>query len=354
MFMFDVEYIFEQPAFAFQQKQKEQVLNSLLWKLHQKHLEHSPEYQKISEEIFGNGKTEGLSQLPYLPVSLFKSRLLQSVPQEDVFKVLTSSGTTGQIPSRVVLDRQTAQLQTRALSHIFTEILGPKRLPMLVVDSKRVIKDRKSFSARGAGILGMSVFGRRPVYALDDDFKLDHKVVEAFAREYAGQPVFIFGFTFMIWQFLVESGIQADFTAGTLVHSGGWKKLISQQVNNVTFKDRLHKALGIVPANVRNFYGMVEQVGSVFPEDENGFLHCPAFADVLIRNPQTLELVPDGQPGLIQVISCLPSSYPGHSILTEDLGVIRGVDQGQWGGKSFEILGRVPKAEVRGCSDTFE
>ena len=30
--------------------------------------------------------------------------------------------------------------------------------------------------------------------------------------------------------------------------------------------------------------------------------------------------------GLIQVISLLPSSYPGNSILTEDIGVILGED----------------------------
>ena len=65
--------------------------------------------------------------------------------------------------------------------------------------------------------------------------------------------------------------------------------------------------------------------------------------------------MPDGEVGLVQVVSCLPTSYPGHSLLTEDLGVIRGVDDPRLGmkGRFFEILGRVPQAELRGCSDTF-
>ena len=59
---------------------------------------------------------------------------------------------------------------------------------------------------------------------------------------------------------------------------------------------------------------------------------------------------------MIQVVSCLPTSYPGHSLLTEDLGVIRGTDRPdlELRGRCFEVLGRVPRAELRGCSDTFE
>jgi hypothetical protein len=50
----------------------------------------------------------------------------------------------------------------------------------------------------------------------------------------------------------------------------------------------------------------------------------------------------------------LPESYPGHSILTEDLGRITAVDTCPCGrlGKALRIEGRVPKAELRGCSDT--
>ena len=52
----------------------------------------------------------------------------------------------------------------------------------------------------------------------------------------------------------------------------------------------------------------------------------------------------------------LPRSYPGHSLLTEDLGVLLGEDDCPCGrkGKYFKVTGRVPRAEVRGCSDTYE
>ena len=95
---------------------------------------------------------------------------------------------------------------------------------------------------------------------------------------------------------------------------------------------------------------MAEQVGSVFVECEAGHLHAPQLADVVIRDPYTLAPLPQGQTGLIQVLSAIPSSYPGHSILTEDKGRVLGTDDCPCGrkGRYFEVHGRLPKTEVRG------
>ena len=99
---------------------------------------------------------------------------------------------------------------------------------------------------------------------------------------------------------------------------------------------------------------MIEQIGTVFLEGPSGnSLYCPDFADVVIRNPETWEEQPVGEPGVIEVVSTLPRSYPGHVLLTEDLGVCNGIDDGDWPGKHFSVLGRLPKAEARGCSDTL-
>ena len=66
-------------------------------------------------------------------------------------------------------------------------------------------------------------------------------------------------------------------------------------------------------------------------------------------------LLPNGVPGLIQLVSVLPESYPGHSILTEDTGFIIGEDDCPCGrlGKTFKVCGRIKNAEIRGCSDTY-
>jgi len=88
-------------------------------------------------------------------------------------------------------------------------------------------------------------------------------------------------------------------------------------------------------------------------ECEEGFFHAPAFGDVVIRSKRNLEPCPKGEEGVVQTLSALPVSYPGHSLLTEDLGTIYGVDDCPCGrlGRRFQISGRAPEAELRGCGD---
>jgi hypothetical protein len=255
--------------------------------------------------------------------------------------------------SRIYLDKAAAATQTRQLGATVQTVLGPKRLPMLLVDTKAMLKDRRSFSARGAGVLGMSTFGRDHVWALDGDGHVDVDAIRGFLGKHGGAPFLIFGFTYMVWLHLYEvardNGL--DLSNGILIHSGGWKKLVDQAVSPEEFRARL---AGVGLTRTHNFYGMVEQIGTIFLEGPSGgSLYCPDFADVVIRDPQTWAELPPGEPGLIEVVSTLPTSYPGHVLLTEDLGVVHGVDDGDWPGKHFSVMGRLPRAEARGCSDTY-
>ena len=95
---------------------------------------------------------------------------------------------------------------------------------------------------------------------------------------------------------------------------------------------------------------------SVYMQCEEGHLHAPIFSDVLIRRGSDFSLCEHGERGIVQVVSMLPRSYPGHSLLTQDEGTILGEDDCPCGrkGKYFAIHGRLKNAEVRGCSDTFE
>ena len=71
-------------------------------------------------------------------------------------------------------------------------------------------------SARGAGILGFSIFGTRPCYALDEHMELDLDGVRAFLEEHQGETIFLFGFTFIIWKHVVraleERGVIEEYT----------------------------------------------------------------------------------------------------------------------------------------------
>jgi hypothetical protein len=348
--------LIQQPQYSLPQAEKEAVLLAELTRLGKSHRERSAQYARLTRILFpGSVNPHNLAELPYLPVGLFKEHLLSSVPDSEIFKILQSSGTTGQTPSRVVLDKETAQLQTLALSRIMTTVLGPKRLPMILVETTDLIRDRRQFNARAAGLLGMINFGRDHFYALDTNLELLVSKLKDFLLRFGGGPFLIFGFTFLIWsrfyQPLVDAGL--DLSNGILIHSGGWKKLQEQAVSAADFRAALREAMGLT--RVYNFYGMVEQVGSVFLEGDDGYLYPPNFADVIVRDPHTFEEIPHGQTGLLEVLSALPRSYPGHCLLTEDLGVVHSVDSSACGrlGKAFSVVGRIPKAELRGCSDVI-
>jgi hypothetical protein len=316
------------------------------------------EYRRILNAAFdGRSRFEALSDFPALPVRLFKALTLKSIPDLEVFKTLLSSGTTGQQRSRIFLDRETARAQTHALTRIVTAFLGDERLPMGIIDHPGVVKDRDAHTARAAGVIGFSQFGRDHAYFLrDEDLSPDWPTIETFLDKQRGQRLFLFGFTYMVWKGLVEavvkSGRSLDLSGAVLIHGGGWKNLADEQVTNPEFKKRLRDLFGV--ERVHNYYGMVEQTGSIFMECEAGYLHSPDFVNVLVRHPRTLQPLPFGYMGLIECFSPIPRSYPGHVLLTEDQGVVYGEDGCTCGrmGKYFTVEGRLPSAELRGCSDT--
>ncbi len=341
---------------------KEKLLTERLAELTRHHRANCPEYEAMLKSIsFDESKISDYSELPFLPVRLFKELELRSAAKEDIVKTMTSSGTTGQAVSRIYLDRVTSSNQQKTLVKIVSSFTGSSRMPMLIIDCPSVIKNRAMFSARGAGILGFSMFGSDRQYALNDDMQLDIETVEKFLEKHSGERILLFGFTFMIWQHFYRElvklrdtmGKTFDLSNGILIHGGGWKKLVSEAVSQERFKECLTDVCGL--HDVHDYYGMVEQTGSIYMQCECGHLHASVFSDVIIRDPYDFSVLPQGEKGIIQVVSTIPESYPGHSLLTEDEGILLGEDDCPCGrlGKYFMVAGRLQNAEIRGCSDTY-
>ncbi len=356
----DINDILNIAPYSLDRKEKRVLLNTVLRDLTKHHYTNCSSYKKMLDAIgLDISNLPEYDALPFLPVRLFKEFELLSVAKENIIKTMTSSGTTGQQVSRIFLDKETSLNQTKVLTKIVSAFIGNKRIPMLILDSSSVLKNRNMFSARGAGILGFSMFASKRIYALDEDMNLNTEAIESFLHQHKGSPIFMFGFTFMVWQHfykqLQKTGYHPDLSQGILIHGGGWKKLLSESVSSEEFKKRLNSVCDISVNNIHDYYGMVEQTGSIYMECEQGHLHTPVFSDVLIRRPIDFNLADVGERGIIQVVSVLPKSYPGHSLLTEDEGVILGEDNCPCGrkGKYFKIYGRIKNAEIRGCSDTY-
>ena len=98
---------------------------------------------------------------------------------------------------------------------------------------------------------------------------------------------------------------------------------------------------------------IVAKKGSIFFESQKcGYYHTSIFSDIIIRDSK-FRIVKNRNKGLIQLLSVLPTSYPGHNVLTEDIGEIIGEDDCKCGlkGKYFKVYGRLQKSEIRGCGN---
>lgn len=304
---------------------------------------------------------EYIADLPYLPVGAFKADPpLMLVDREDVVRTLTSSATSGQTPSRVALDAPTSKRMVKGVASILRDFIGPRRRPYLVLDAPETLTRPEELGARGAAIQGLRSFATQIVCAMQTaggELTLDEGTLFDFVDRWRQEEVLLYGFTYVVWQHFVQPlkarGIRLTLPHARLLHSGGWKRLEDQAVSREAFIAGVASALGCVETRVLDFYGMVENVGVVYPDCEYGYKHVPAFAQVIVRDPLTLQPVHTGQQGLVQVCSALPTSYPGYLVLTDDIAEVFGYDGCPCGrrGIRFRFVKRVPKVEIRGCGN---
>ena len=299
-----------------------------------------------------------VEELPYVHVGLFKHLDLRTAGEGiEHQRILESSATTGAQASRIALDERSTTLQARSSQAILADFVGAAPRPLVVLDSVRSLRRRGDVSARVAAALSLQPFATDMHFLLEDPADPESVRWDELLQVLAGsEELLVYGFTWILWlawgaaerppevdQALAGKRIQ-------FVHSGGWKKLEAARVDRATFDAALLRGLAPDSAVV-DYYGLVEQVGVVYPLCEEGFRHAPVWADVLVRDSWTAAPLVD-EPGQLQLLNLLALGAPYHSVLTEDLGrLVPGACPCGRGARRFELLGRVPKAELRGCAD---
>ena len=332
---------------------KENKFSEEIYNLTKFHYRHSKEYKKIIDFLYPLSFKQKIESIPFLPAKLFKEIDLKSISDDKVFKILNSSGTSGGNPSKIYLDKDNAKKQTLVLNEIVSKILGKKRIPMLIIDEKKDILNPKKFDAKTAAILGFSLFGRNHFYLIKNN-QIDYENLNIFLDKYSNDNFFVFGFTSLIYDYLIKildrKKVKKNFMKSILIHGGGWKKMEKIKISNKIFKKKLKDKLNI--EKVFNYYGLIEQTGSIFFECKKcGCFTTSKYSEVLVRG-KNLQILKNNSKGYIQLLSLLPKSYPGHSILTEDIGEIVENDCNIcFGKKKFLVHGRAEKSEIRGCSD---
>ena len=357
-----INKLFEINPYSLNKKKKKNTILKFTNFLNLHHYKKNKNYRKIIKEVYKNRLFfNEIKKMPFLTSSIFKDIDLKSVKKKDVIKELNSSGTSGSNLSKIYLDKLNASNQVKTLKNIVQSEIGRERLPMLIIDcNPRELKTNFSkISARIAAINGFSIFGKNHTFALTPDLKIDHSKVKLFLNKYKDKPFLVFGFTSLIFLNFIkklDNKIKKnDFVNGIIIHGGGWKKLENLNISNLKFRELLKKNIGA--KNIINYYGLVEQTGSIFLECNKcrNFI-TTNFSEVIIRD-KDFESQKKNKRGIVQLISIIPTSYAGHILLTEDEGMI--IDNKKCtkcekkNGTKFKIYGRTKMAELRGCSDTI-
>lgn len=338
------------PAYA---ARDEAALLGELDVLVQHHQMHCEPYARLTEALAPAGRIE---DLPFVHVGLFKRMPLDSASGIGRQRTVLSSSTSG-VASRIAVDARSSELQGRSSELILADFLGTERGPLLILDSVHSLRQRDEFSARIMAAMSLKPFASEVFFLLKDaaDPASLHLEQLACALRTPGR-LLVYGFSWMVWLAWAQRRLPAELAAElrtrriAFVHSGGWKKLEASSVDRETFDAAL--LAGCAPGStVLDYYGLVEQLGIVYPLCEHGARHVPRWAAVLVRDSWTLEPLP-AAPGQIQLLNAITWGTPSHSVLTEDLGrLLPGPCPCGRAGPRFELLGRVPKAELRGCSN---
>lgn len=348
----------EQADSAFKEALKQEIIF---------HYENNPMYRRFCDtKGFNPFEWNGnMEIIPPVAVSVFKDLGfgLASVPDNEVQMALQSSATSG-VPSTIVVDKTTAKRQSKAMVKVMSDFIGKSKLPFLImdIDPRSGGMARALLGARFAAVTGYLKFSSKTGYFLKTtdagvsyfDIEGIKEFLETLAED---KPVVVFGFTYILYQNVLkaieESGEKIHLPAGSkIIHIGGWKKLESEKISKDIFNKRLAEAFGIIPSDVIDIYGFTEQMGLNYPDCACGCKHSSSYVRVLARDAVTREILPPGKEGMLEFISPVPHSYPGNAVLTDDIGIIEEGDC-PYGrpGTRFRIVGRMKKAEARGCGD---
>lgn len=129
------EDILQVEPYSLKKEEKKKLLTERLLDLTRLHRNNCNQYADMLDSIsFDIDKAGSYEDLPFLPVRLFKEMELRSVPEADIVKTMTSSGTTGQSVSKIYLDRATSSNQQKTMVKIVSDFTGSARMPMIIID----------------------------------------------------------------------------------------------------------------------------------------------------------------------------------------------------------------------------
>lgn len=294
--------------------------------------EHCEVYRKYIANLRVQPETiTEVSQIPYLPISFFKShQILSTVTEPQI--VFSSSGTTGMVQSKhFVTD---LSLYEESFNKAFDLFYGPaEELCILALLPSYLEREGSSLIYMIDALLKRS--------GHPDSGYFLHNHAELFRnlenQKSNNQKTVLIGVTYALLDFLEQFKI--SFPNLIVMETGGMKGKRKEMV-----REELHQILteGFGVTSIHSEYGMTELLSQGYSKG-SGIFECPPWMQITLRDTNDpLSLIDSGRTGGINVID-LANLNSCSFIASQDLGRIDSKGH-------FEVLGRFDNSDIRGCN----
>ena len=272
-----------------------------------------------------------VADIPFLPIEFFKSYEVIKQGAKAV-KVFESSGTSGSIPSKhYVAD---TAIYERSFLNGFKRFYGePEEFTILALLPSYIERGNSSLIYMADKLIRLS--GKKESGFFLNEFEKLHDIL--LKLKAWKEKVILLGVTFALLDF--AELFNTDFKDLIVMETGGMKgkrdELTREEVH-----ERLCAAFGV--SEIHSEYGMTELLSQGYSKG-NGIFETVPWMKVLTRDVyDPLRFQEPGKAGAVNVID-LANLFSCAFIATKDLAIVNATG-------SFEILGRMDNAEIRGCN----
>lgn len=296
---------------------------------------HHPLYQRYCSLMqVGPEQVSRPEQIPFLPISFFKTHTvgLAGIPASMLFE---SSGTTGETRSRHAIPHP--QWYRESYSRGFRLFYGnPADYRFLCLVPEYSTKPESSLACMCAGLIEQSGHPESGFY-LNDPQRLQQTLSELELKQ---QPAILVGITYALLEFAERFPVPLKNTI--VMETGGMKGRRKELTRPVVHR-LLQEAFNCT--FIHSEYGMTELLSQAYSRS-GGLFRTTPWMKILIReetDPRNITYrtqVPVR--GAVNIID-LANRFSCPFIATDDAGILH--PDG-----SFEILGRIDHADIRGCS----
>ena len=317
----------------------------------------NPFYQKLCRlESKDPGNVKSWKEIPAMPTVGFKELVLAVFPKKNAVRVFQTSGTTQGIKGAHFFD--SLKLYKASLISTFQKYLLPDHAQcrfFFLVGSPRELP-HSSLSYMMEIVNGKFSHPSQGRYYVRAN-KIHYQELAADLRSLKNGKAMVLAAAFSLkgfLDFLRENKITLKLPRGSrLMETGGFKGRVKEISKGKLYSD-CEKYLGIPKEYCVSEYGMTELSSQCYDTTlrDNVFgIHRkprkegPAWLRTVVIDPLTGREAKNGKLGLLRHFD-LANRGSVMAIQTEDLG--------QAVGDGFELLGRAPQAELRGCSLTYE